>query len=309
MKKIISLTLILVVVSLVIVACTNSQDSQDNGKLNVVATTTIIGDTVKEIGGELINLETLMGPGIDPHLYNASAGDVSKMSNADMVIYNGLHLEGKMGDVFESIENEDKLIFAVIENIDESNFLDDEDTPGYYDPHIWFDVELWKQASSRIAEGLKELDEENADEYDNNLNNYMEKLDELDEYIRGRIEELSEDRRVLITAHDAFQYFGNAYDFEVRGLQGISTDAEAGTSNIRTLADFIVEREINAIFVESSVPTRNIEALQEAVSSRGFDVEIGGELYSDSTGSAGTEAESYIGTFRSNIDTIVDALK
>lgn len=309
MKKIIGLTLILIVVSLVFIACTNSQDSPDNGKLNIVATTTIIGDTVKEIGGEFINLETLMGPGIDPHLYNASAGDVSKMSSADMVVYNGLHLEGKMGDVFESIQDEDKLIFAVSENIDKSHFLDDEDTQGYYDPHIWFDVELWKQASTRIAEGLKELDEENADQYDNNLETYLGKLDELEEYIRERIEELPKDRRVLITAHDAFQYFGNAYDFEVRGLQGISTDAEAGTSNIRMLADFIVEREIKAIFVESSVPTRNIEALQEAVSSRGFDVEIGGELYSDSTGSAGTEAETYIGTFTSNIDTIVDALK
>lgn len=309
MKKITSLALVLIIISVFIAGCGNAESTQDEEVLNVVATTTIVGDTVREIGGDLINLEILMGPGIDPHLYNASAGDVDKMSNADMVVYNGLHLEGKMGDVFESIENEDIQIFAVTENIDESNLLDNDETPGYYDPHIWFDVGLWKEAAIRIAEGLKEMDVENAEEYDNNLANYLEKLDQLDAYIRERIEELPEDKRVLITAHDAFQYFGNAYGLEVRGLQGISTDAEAGTSNIRILADFIVDREINAIFVESSVPTKNIEALQEAVNSRGFDVEIGGELYSDSTGSAGTDSETYIGTFESNIDTIVDALK
>lgn len=312
MKKILSIILILVLTVVLIVGCTNTQgtDGADgNGKMNVVATTTIIGDTLRHIGGDLINVETLMGPGIDPHLYNASAGDVNKMSNADMVIYNGLHLEGKMGDVFESIEDENTLIFAVTENIDESNLLDDEDTQGFYDPHVWFDVNLWKEASIRITEGLKEMDGDNADEYEANLTAYLEELDELDAYIRERATELSEEHRVLITAHDAFQYFGDAYGFEVRGLQGISTDAEAGTSNIRVLADYIVENEIKAIFVESSVPTRNIEALQEAVSSRGFEVAIGGELYSDSTGSQGTEAETYIGTFQSNIDTIVDALK
>lgn len=309
MKRILSTILILSIFLVLSVGCAKEEAVVDNGKYNVVVTTTILGDTVREIGGDLINLEVLMGPGVDPHLYKASAGDVRKMSDADMIIYNGLHLEGKMGDVFENMRNQDKLIFAATEDVDESKLLDFETNPGHYDPHLWFDISLWKEVAVRINEGLKELSEEHSEEFDKNLESFLEKLSDLDEYIRNRIEELPEDKRILVTAHDAFKYFGNAYGFEVRGLQGISTEAEASTADVRELADFIVEMEIKAIFVESSVPGKNIEALQEAVQARGFNVEIGGELYSDSTGGPGTEAETYIGTFKSNIDTIVDALK
>lgn len=307
MKKIISMILILSMLTVIVAGCGNEDLVDDNGKYKVVVTTTIIADVVREIAGDLVEVEALMGPGVDPHLYKASAGDVKRMNEADMVVYNGLHLEGKMGEVFENIKG--KIIFAANENLDESKLLDFATNPGYFDPHVWFDVEIWEGATKRIAEGLKELDPENAESYDENLENYLKELEELDLYIRDRIEELDPDKRILVTAHDAFQYFGNEYGFEVRGLQGISTDAEAGTGDVRNLADFIVEKEIKAIFVESSVPRKNIEALQEAVESRGFDVEIGGELYSDSTGDMGTDAESYIGTFKANIDTIVDALK
>lgn len=307
MKKIISMVLVLSILSVVLVGCGNEEAASDDGKLKVVVTTTILADVTRELAGDLVEVEALMGPGVDPHLYKASAGDVKRMNEANMVIYNGLHLEGKMGEVFENIKN--KIIFAANENIDESKLLDFEANPGYFDPHVWFDVEIWEGATRRIAEGLKELDSENSEIYDENLEDYLEKLEELDEYVRNRTEELDPDKRILITAHDAFQYFGKAYGYEVRGLQGISTDAEAGTADVRQLADFIVENEIKAIFVESSVPRKNIEALQEAVKAKGFDVEIGGELYSDSTGDMGTDAESYIGTFTANIDTIVDALK
>lgn len=309
MKKFISISLVFIMISVFVAGCADTEGNQGNGKYNVVATTTILADVVRELSGDLVNVEALMGPGIDPHQYQASAGDVTKMSDADMVVFNGLHLEGKMGDIFGSLQDDDKIIFPATDSVNESKLLDDENTPGFYDPHLWFDVPIWQEVTIRIADGLKELDRENAATYDENLENYLNELDKLDEYIRDRVEELPEDQRVLITAHDAFQYFGNSYGFEVRGLQGISTDAESGTSDIRNLADFIVEREIGAIFVESSVPVRNIEALQEAVEARGFDVEIGGELYSDSTGNPDTDAESYIGTVKSNIDTIVDALK
>ena len=214
-----------------------------------------------------------------------------------------------MGDVFDNLRDSDKLIAAVSDNIDESNFIDFVTNPGNYDPHIWFDVRLWKEAAKEVAEALKKLDGEHATEYDVNLEKYLGELDDLDKYIRTRAEELEEKDRVLITAHDAFNYFGNAYGFEVRGLQGISTASEAGTSDVRELATFIVQNKIKAVFVESSVPRKSIEALQEAVRAQGFEVEIGGELYSDSTGDAGTDAETYIGTFKANIDTIVDALK
>lgn len=308
MKRIISILIIIVMLTVFISGCSN-KNINDNGKYNVVTTTTLIADIVKSIGGEFLNVKSLMGPGVDPHLYKASAGDVKLMQNANMVIHNGLHLEGKMGDVFENIEDSNKLIFAVSDNIDESKFVDFVTNPGNYDPHIWFDVELWKEAAIRVTEGIKSLDSEHVEEYDKNLQSYLKELDELDKYIKKRVEELPEEKRILVTAHDAFNYFGKAYGFDVRGLQGISTASEAGTLDVRKLADFIVEKEVKAIFVESSVPRKSIEALQEAVKAQGFNVEIGGELYSDSTGDTGTDAETYIGTFKANIDLIVDSLK
>lgn len=312
MKKNKTLVLTLVFLTIFVIAFVwfnDRQNTADSGKYNVVATTTIISDLIKSIGGEHLNVEGLMGPGVDPHLYKASAGDVKRMQNADMVVYNGLHLEGRMGDIFQNIESTKKMIIAVSQDIDESNFIDFVTNPGNYDPHIWFDVKLWKEAAKTVTEGLKKLDPVHAKEFDANLQKYLVELDQLETYVFQRAEELAEENRVLITAHDAFSYFGNAYGFEVRGLQGISTATEAGTSDVRELANFIVDRKIKAIFVESSVPRKSIEALQEAVRAQGFEVAIGGELYSDSTGGAGTDAETYIGTFRANINTIVDALK
>ena len=310
MKKIIYFLVVLTMSTVFIVGCGKEKANLNNNeKYNVVATTTLIEDLVKSIGGEYVNIQGLMGPGIDPHLYKASAGDVKLMQNADMVIYNGLHLEGKMGEVFEGIEGSDKLILAISDRVDKGKLIAFDSNLGNYDPHIWFNVELWKEAANAVAEGLKQLDRKNTDKFDENLQLYIEELDELNNYIKQRVEELPKESRILITAHDAFSYFGNAYGFEVKGLQGISTASEAGTSDVRELASFIVQRKIKAIFVESSVPRKSIEALQEAVKAQGFEVEVGGELYSDSTGNIGTEAETYIGTFKSNIDTIVDALK
>lgn len=308
MKRAVKVFMYVLLISTLLIGC-KADNTNDNGKKSVVTTTTIVADVVREIGGDYINIEALMGPGVDPHLYKASAGDVKRMGSADMIIYSGLHLEGKMGDVFEEMAHRDKIIFAASQDVDESELLDFDTNPGFYDPHLWFDVSLWKIATQRIASGLKELNPEHSDIYDQNLKTYLEELDELDVYIREKIEELPKQKRILVTAHDAFKYFGRAYGFDVRGLQGISTDAEAGTADVRDLANFIAEQEIKAIFLESSVPRKNIEALQEAVKAQGFNVEIGGELYSDSTGGEGTEAESYIGAFKANIDTIVDALK
>lgn len=310
MKKILSFVLIVAMVAVFMMGCSNgNKGTNDNGKPNVVTTTTLIADLVRSIGGDHVNVKELMGLGVDPHLYKASAGDVRLLQEANMVVYNGLHLEGKMGDVFEQIEGSDKLIFAVSEDIDEKNFVDFVTNPGNFDPHIWFDVSLWRQAAIRVSKGLIELDKSHTQDFDRNLQAYLDELSELERYIKGRVVELPVKERILITAHDAFNYFGKAYDFEVRGLQGISTASEAGTSDVRDLANYIVSNKIKAIFVESSVPRKSIEALQEAVKAQGFDVKIGGELYSDSTGGEGSGAETYIKTFKANIDTIIDGLK
>ncbi len=306
MKK---LSLVLLSIMLFLTACSKREDFPDNGRPNVVTTTTLVGDLVENIGGDRVNVKALMGPGVDPHMYKASAGNVTSMQKADMVVYNGLHLEGKMGDVFENLDKVGKLIVAVSDGISEDRFLDFVTNPGNFDPHIWFDVSLWEEGAVRVNQGLKDLLPEYSEEFDENLAKYLKELEDLDAYIKSRAGELPREKRILVTAHDAFSYFGRAYDFQVKGLQGISTSAEAGTSDVRNLANFIVENEVKAIFIESSVPRKSIEALQEAVRAQGFQVEIGGELYSDSTGGEGSGAETYIGTFKANIDTIVDALK
>jgi manganese/zinc/iron transport system substrate-binding protein len=311
MKKGISLLLLITMSFSIISGCTKvtEESSGSSDVYQIVATTTMLADLTKILGGENVEVEGLMGPGIDPHLYKASAGDVELMQNADMIVYSGLHLEGKMADIFENLEGMDKLVVEGSEDIDESKLLSSEDDESLHDPHIWFDVSLWKEVAKNVVDGLKELDSDNSDKYEENYETYLSELDELDTYITERVIEVPEESRVLITAHDAFAYFGEAYGFEVKGIQGISTASEAGTSDISNLADFIVEREIKSIFVESSVSQKNIEALQEAVQNKGFEVSIGGELYSDSLGSEDSDTETYIGTFKANIDTIVDALK
>lgn len=277
-------------------------------KINVVATTTMLADLSGIIGGARVSVSGLMGPGIDPHLYQASAGDVTLMQKADVVVYNGLHLEGKMGEIFENLSGQGAAVICIEAGLDESKLLAWEEDNSIYDPHIWFDVSLWQAAAQTVAQGLSQVDPDGKAAYQANLDVYLKELDAADAYIRGRAAELPEAQRVLITAHDAFQYFGKAYGFEVHGLQGISTESEAGTADMRQLAEFIADRQIKAIFVESSVPPKTIEALQAAVRAKGFDVAIGGELYSDSLGDADSGADTYILTVKANINTIVNAL-
>lgn len=291
-------------------ACgTDTKEATTDDKLNLVATTTMLADLAEVIGGDAITVTGLMGVGVDPHLYKASAGDVSKLENAQIILYNGLHLEGEMTDIFAKLETDSKTILSVGDSLDETLLLMSEEEGELYDPHIWFDVSVWKEVATKVAQMLIELDDNNKELYSNNLEGYLVELSELEEYINNRTMEVPESQRVIITAHDAFNYLGNAYGFEVRGLQGISTEAETSTGDISSLASYIVERQIKAVFVESSVPTKNMEALQEAVKAKNFQIEMGGELYSDSLGDESKGHDTYIATFKYNIDTIVEALK
>ena len=287
-------------------ACAAGADSSD-GRLRVVTTTGIVGDAAMRVGGDRVNVTSLMGPGIDPHLYRASEGDVSLLSNADLVLFNGLHLEAKMGEVLEQMGGRVTTV-AVSEKIDRSTLLAPPEFAGNFDPHIWFDVRLWMQAVERIRDALIAEDSAGAATYQANAKAYLEELGALDDEVRAKAQTVPAERRVVITAHDAFNYFGRAYGFEVRGLQGISTAAEAGTADVQALAQFIVARRIPAIFVESSVSPRTIEAVQAAVRARGFGVKIGGQLYSDALGNAGTPAGTYPGMVRANVQTITAAL-
>jgi manganese/zinc/iron transport system substrate-binding protein len=284
-----------------------ADDQPGGGKIQVVATTSMVADLVRSIGGDRVEVAGLMGPGIDPHLYKASEGDVTRISNADIIFYNGLFLEAQMGRVFENIHSRIPTV-AVAEKIDPVRLLKPEEYEGEYDPHVWFDVRLWMEAARAVRDALIDLDPAGEEIYSANLDAYLVELQELHQYVLEQVARIPQEQRVLITAHDAFNYFGRAYGFEVRGLQGISTSAEPSTSDVHELAVFIADRRIPAIFIETSVPTRAIEAVQAAVHARGFQVEIGGELFSDSLGSEGTPEESYTGVVRYNIDTIVAGL-
>ncbi len=299
-------------IAVLLSACVDGSIGSDvplaDRKINVVTTTGMIADIVRNIGGERVQVTSLMGPGVDPHLYKASEGDVLQLQEADVVFYNGLHLEAQLGRVLERLNEFGLKTVAVTDKIDRAVLQSPPQFAGNYDPHVWFDVTLWMKAAEQVRETLIEVDPSSQAEFETNAERYLQELETLHQYVLEKANSIPSEQRVLITAHDAFNYFGRAYGFEVRGLQGISTEAQAGTADVRALADFMVERQIPAVFVESSVPQRNVEAVQAAVQARGFDVRIGGSLYSDAMGTEGTPEGTYIGMVKHNIDTIVDAL-
>jgi manganese/zinc/iron transport system substrate-binding protein len=281
---------------------------QTEGPLRVVATTSIVGDLVKTIGGDVIELDTLMGAGVDPHLYKPSAGDVRAMASAQMIVYSGLHLEGKMTEVLEEMGTRGVETVEVASCVPAESLLAVEGFDNLHDPHVWFDVGLWQHAAACLRDALIRVDPENAAGYQERGDAVITEFAELDVWVRERVATVPENRRVLVTAHDAFSYFGRAYGMEVRGLLGVSTASEAGTADVQALAVFITDRGLPAVFIESSVPPRYVEALTEAVNARGGDVAIGGSLYSDALGSPGGPEETYVGTVRANVETIVGAL-
>jgi manganese/zinc/iron transport system substrate-binding protein len=302
---------ILLIGCLMLSACSeaNAQAGADFSQrpVRAVATTGMVADVVKNVGGEFVEVIGLMGPGVDPHLYKASEGTVIKLAEADVIFYSGLHLEAQMAKVFDRMQGRIKTV-AVTDGIDRSSLLSPPEFEGNYDPHVWFDVSLWMETVGPVRDALVEMDPAHAGAYRSNAEAYLSRLAELDEYVRSQASRVPAQQRVLITAHDAFNYFGRAYGFDVRGLQGISTATEASTADVQSLVSFIVERRIPALFVESSVPQRTIEAVQAAVRARGFEVKIGGQLFSDAMGDPGTPEGTYIGMVRYNIDTIVGAL-
>jgi len=274
--------------------------------IQVVCTIGMVADLVRNIGGEHVNVGQIMGEGVDPHLYKASPGDVSKLSEADIIFYSGLHLEGKMSDVFVRMARR-KPTFAVTEYIPENRVLDNPE--GAFDPHLWFDVSLWRDAAGVVRDALKAYDPPNASTYQTRADSFQAELAKLHEEVKLALSTIPKERRVLVTAHDAFRYFGRAYDVEVKGIQGISTESEAGVKEVNSLVQFLAEKKIKAVFVESSVSDKNVTALLEGCAAKGHKVVIGGELFSDAMGKDGTPEGTYVGMIRHNVETITKALK
>lgn len=292
--------------AVLVLGCANNK--KDNGKLNVVVTTTILNDLVKNIGGDLINLQGLMGAGVDPHLYKASEGDVSKLFNADVIFYNGLHLEGKLVAIFEKMEAE-KTTVALGDFLPKEGLISSDYFASNYDPHVWFNIQYFKEFSDQVTTVLSTKDLKNKERYQANNIAFQQELDLLQKTVENKIASLDPQKRILITAHDAFNYFGKNYGFKVVGLQGLSTATEAGVQDVQQLSEYIIEHKVKAIFVESSVPRRTIEALEAAVLSKDHQVSIGGSLYSDALGDVGSVEGTYIGMFLYNVKTIVNALQ
>jgi manganese/zinc/iron transport system substrate-binding protein len=296
----------------VISACATSGSSEKAAtgehKIKVTATIGMITDVVKQVGGDHVEVTGLMKAGVDPHLYKASQGDIGKLDKADIIFYNGLHLEGKMGDILEKM-GKNKATVSISDNIDRTKLRSGAEMETEYDPHIWFDVRHWMKATESIRDALIKQDQAHAEEYKNNAAVYLKQLDALHNEVTEKMKSIPEQSRVLVTAHDAFGYFGDAYGVKVMGLQGMSTASEAGTKDVTDLRDFLVNSKIKAVFIESSVPRKAIDAVIQGAKEKGHELKIGGELFSDAMGEDGTPEGTYLGMVRHNVDTIVKALK
>jgi manganese/zinc/iron transport system substrate-binding protein len=279
--------------------------------MKVVCTTGQVADLVRNIGGEHVEVTTLMGPGVDPHLYRESPSDIEKLSTADAIFYNGVHLEGRMADLFEKL-SERRPTFAVTHSLVEAKAARLRKPPefeGHYDPHVWHDPTLWADCAKYVTSVMTEIDPAHREDYNRNGAAYEKQLAELDTYCRGQLAAIPKPQRVLVTAHDAFGYFCITYDIESMPLGGVSTEEEVSIGRMDEVVNFLVDRKVKAVFVESAVAPRIVEALIEPCKKRGHDVHIGGELYADCLGPAGTPDATYIGMIKKNVETIVEALK
>ncbi len=300
----------ILLLALIISGC--SKTEENHGAIRVVTTTTMITDMLREIGGDQIKVSGLMGPGVDPHLYKASASDVSKLQNADAIFYSGLHLEGRMADLFVKMSRNGKKVWAISEDIPKDKLLEPPEFSGNYDPHIWFNPEIWTSCINTVVTALSSIDKTNAQTYQTRGNDLAAKYHKVHKWAKSRVEKLPPKNRVLITSHDAFNYFGKAYGFEVIGVQGISTVSEAGLADITKIIDFIKERKVKAIFLETSVSGNYIERI-----SNDSGAIVGGEIFSDAMGAPGEIEKSngesydvgtYIGMIKHNVNTIVNSL-
>lgn len=300
-------TKFLLFISLIICTFSCTTKEKKKGQTYIVCTTGMIQDAVENIVGEKAKIEALMGPGVDPHLYKATQGDLKKLQQADIIVYNGLFLEGKMGEILQKLRNK-KTVIAMAELLPENSYINNTEFQGAFDPHIWFDVKLWKDAVQLLSKELIKTDSLNGELYHKNTNAYTLQLDSLHQEVQSQINLIPEDKKVLVTAHDAFAYFGRAYEVDVRGLQGISTLSEFGLRDVSNLVEFIVQNQIPAIYTETSVSEKAIKAVLEGCRSKGHDVVIGGSLYSDAMGEKGTFEGTYIGMVNSNVEKIVSGL-
>ena len=291
------------------IGCTGtSNDDASNEKPTIVATTSIVADIVKNICSDFANVQSLMGPGVDPHLYKASHGDIELLTKADVVLYNGLHLEGKMSEILEKLKSQ-KTVLAVSDGIDPSAIRVINKEANVHDPHIWFDINLWSDGIQYVAQQLAAKYPEHKTLIDANTTTYLHAIDSVHQACLQLVATLPVEKRILITSHDAFEYFGQSYNFKVRGLQGISTLSESGLKDVTDMVNFIIDNKIKAVFVENSVPQKALRSVIDGCQSKGHDVTVGGELFSDALGADRTPEGTYLGMIYYNVETVIKGLK
>lgn len=305
--RIILYTAMLALFAVLLASCVPNANGATDSRLRVVTTTGMVADAVQQIAGDRVQLYSLMGPGIDPHLYKATAGDVRAIAAADLILYNGLHLEAATGEVLSEMGRRTRTV-AIAESVPVERRVATAAFGGAYDPHVWFDVSLWALAVRAAGEALAAADSSNAEYYLERTEAYLQELALLHAWVYEEMQTIPSERRVLITAHDAFGYFGRAYGVQVEGLQGISTATEAGAADVRRLARLIADRGVPSVFVETSIPRRTIESVRAAADALGAEVTIGEPLYSDALGTSGTPEGTYVGMIRHNVRAIVDGL-
>lgn len=308
MRKLIAATLFLWVLLMGCNTTENKTTTAEDKKLKVVCTTSIIADVLKNVAQDKIELQALMGYGVDPHLYKATQGDLETLQEADIVFYNGVHLEGRMGDVLEKLAKK-KTVLPISKGFSESKLINNSDFTDGHDPHIWFDIDIWKSVTSYMTETLTKEDKQNAETYKTGEKKYIARLDSLDKSIANQVQQIADSNRIIITSHDALNYYSRKYDFKMRSLQGSSTAAEFGLKDISNLVDFIVEHKLKSIFAENIVSPQALEAVIKGCADKGHTVTIGGKLYSDALGPKGSTGDTYIGMLGANTKTLIEALK
>ncbi|MDB5346592.1 MAG: troA [Schlesneria sp.] len=274
----------------------------------IVTTTGMVTDIVRHVAGSRATVTALIESGVDPHLFKPTRSHIKQLQDADVVFFSGLTLEGRMVETFTQLQRSGKPVYAVTESLDKEYLRSPPDFAGHYDPHVWMDVTAWSQCVDHVAKSLAKFDPPHAEEYIANAKAYREELTKLDDYVRESIKSIPERQRVLVTAHDAFEYFSRAYKIDVKSVQGVTTESEAGVLDVNRLVDFLVERKLPAIFIESSVNAKNIQAVMEGTKSRDVVIGIGGELYSDAMGVEGTYEGTYIGMIDHNATVIAASL-
>ena len=289
------------------------KDGDGSEKVKVTTTTTMITDLVRQIGGDLVVVQGLMGPGVDPHLFQAKDSHIDMLRGADVIFYHGLHLEGRMQDMFVDFASTKKHVYRVTKSIPEDKLLVPADFGGHPDPHVWFDIELWASCIDEVVKGLSTVDPDNKVAYEKKGEIYRAQLTELDAWAQSRVDELPKGNRILFTSHDAFNYFANGYGFKVEALLGVSTDDEAGSGDVTDMVDLIRASPVKVLFTESSVSSKGLEQIKEDAEAK-----IGGEIFSDAMGEPGKmegpkgaqyDVGTYEGMIKHNVNTIVDAIK